>query len=412
MEFFRRASKTASDITPPIVLIEELKGEIADLKDELQSAIEAKKFATETLKANIEANSQTEAELAKVRRELLEFLARQQAEVAVMAAPSPNGTSRIRIELEDGQVELVSTGEAETVVKSLTDRLSNAKAEIDSLKKINRENVIKLRELLTSPKCGVSTEEVERLKSDLEIANQLVAQISGLESELAARNDRIRELENVIARASAEIERIQGTATFAEEETDRTSAENDVLRMRIGELESEIIQLRGDLDVAAVDQKSQKRREAELVVTISKLERENEQNEVLIATLRNDVASAASTESEKLGEYEDQILDLISQVAGLKNENAALKQSADENLKELLQARCDADEAARRLESITPRITEAHSALSKAVQAALDAKKEALVWKDKYETDIRLSSQRLKTILVAEPKRFSAVDLL
>ena len=405
MEFFRRASKTASDITPPIVVIEELKTEIADLKDELESATQAKRFATETLKSQMEANSKTEEELKKVRGELLELIARQQAEIPVMAAPTPNGSSRMRLELEDGQIQLVSIDEGETVLKQLSDRLLDAKAEIDSLKKINRENVAKLKQLLTSaPKRNNDDDEIRRLESELEIANQLVAQMSSLEAELAARNDRIRELEDTIATETSKIERIQADAKLLEEETDKTTAENDVLRMRIGELETEIVQLRGDLDET-------KNRETDYITTIAKFERTNEQNNILIETLRTDIASAASKEGEKIAEYEDQILDLINQVAVLKNENAELRKSSDDNLREVIQARRDADEAARRLELITPKVSEAHAALSKAVQTALEARKETLVWKTKYETDLRLSSQRLKLVL-AEPRPFSAVDLL
>jgi chromosome segregation ATPase len=405
MEFFRRASKTASDITPPIVVIEELKTEIADLKDELESATQAKRFATETLKSQMEANSKTEEELKKVRGELLELIARQQAEIPVMAAPTPNGSSRMRLELEDGQIQLVSIDEGETVLKQLSDRLLDAKAEIDSLKKINRENVAKLKQLLTSaPKRNNDDDEIRRLESELEIANQLVAQMSSLEAELAARNDRIRELEDTIATETSKIERIQADAKLLEEETDKTTAENDVLRMRIGELETEIVQLRGDLDET-------KNRETDYITTIAKFERTKEQNNILIETLRTDIASAASKEGEKIAEYEDQILDLINQVAVLKNENAELRKSSDDNLREVIQARRDADEAARRLELITPKVSEAHAALSKAVQTALEARKETLVWKTKYETDLRLSSQRLKLVL-AEPRPFSAVDLL
>ena len=376
MEFFRRASKTASDITPPIVVIEELKSEIADLKDELQSAIQAKKFATETLKSQLELNGKTELELVSVRKELLELLARQQAEVPVMAAPSPNGSNRII--LDSG--ELVSIGELETLIKQLSERVielehlnEGLRAEADSLKTINRENMKKMREILAEKHNRVDEKELSRLRE-----------------ECAASNERIVELEQIIHSSAEEIERIHTEAT----------EENEVLRMKIGALETEVIQLRGDLDE---ELHAKERREREL-----------EQQAMLIDSLRNDLANSTQKSDElkkSAGEYEDQILELVGQVATLKNENGSLKISSDNAMKELIQARQDAAEASRRLELVVPKIDEAHSALVKAVQTALDARKETLIWKNKYEADIRGVTERVKNLSSGRP-RISPVDLL
>jgi chromosome segregation ATPase len=421
MDFFRRASKTASDITPPIVLIEELKTDIADLKDELESAIQAKKFATETLKSQMDANARTEQELTAVRAELLEVLARQQAEVPVMAAPSPNGSNRIML----GTGELVSVGEGETLMKQLSERVrelehhsEGLKAESDSLKKINKENLIKLRDALVDKHSRVDEKELERLRGELEVAHQLIAQMAGLEAELVARNDRIVELEKIIASSMAEIERIEAAATQTEKDMQRTVAENEVLRMRVGEMESEIVQLRGDLDFEIDEKQKAKENENRLIVTVAKLEREIEQQSVLIDSLRNDLATASESSGEEIeklrasaGEYEDQILELISQVATLKSENGTLNENAESNMKELIQARKDADEAVRRLEQVAPKIDESHAALVKAVQTALEARKETLVWKNRYEADIRCATDRIKN-LTAGGRKITPVGLL
>jgi chromosome segregation ATPase len=432
MEFFRRASKTASDITPPIVMIEELKTEIADLKDELESATQAKKFATDTLKAHLEANAKTEQELSQVRAELLELLARQQAEIPVMAAPSPNGSNRIRLELEEGQVQLVSIGEGESLIKQLSERVveletqaNQQKEEIESLKKINKENLVKLRNLLaekTQPDEQPEDllKELEATRAELEIAQQLVVQMGGLEQELEARNERIQELERTIIQAGTEIDRIQAAAKQSEEEMARTAAENDVLRMRMGELETEIVQIKGELDVHEADKRREAEIQAGLVSSVAKLEREVHEKSVLIDTLRNDLATASECNSgeveklrESVGEYEEQILQLINQVAELKNEKKDAHEQAENSTKELIQARKDADEASRRLEAVMPKIDEIQRALAKAVQTALEARKECWAWKTKYETDLGIANERLKQI--AASNRYppiKRVDLL
>jgi chromosome segregation ATPase len=142
-----------------------------------------------------------------------------------------------------------------------------------------------------------------------------------------------------------------------------------------------------------------------LVVAISKMERESEQKDVLIDTLRNDIAAASERGGEEednlkesIADCEDQILDLVNQLAVSKNDFATLKQSFDDTVRDLIQTRKEADEAARRVEMIAQKISQANDALSTAVQSAMSAKKEALFWKQKYASDIRAVTERITKI--------------
>jgi chromosome segregation ATPase len=445
MEFFRRASKTASDITPPIVVIEELRNEIADLKDELESATQAKKFATETLKAQIETNSMIEHELDQVRAELHEVLARQQAEVPVMAAPSPNGSNRIRLDLADGNVQFVSIGEGEGVIKQLSERVvmlerdlmsqsDRYRQEVESLKRINRENVNKMRDLLSRKDDSEKDNEIAKLKArideieslitsleterderirkletDLEISHQMASQVSGFELELSARNERILELERMLIEKGDEMVKMNETSHEVNEEMDRTNAENDVLRLKISEFENELTETRKKLQETVNEKEKISGSNSGLVSAISKLERDIGEKSILIDTLRNDlaIASESSTDDsdklrDSLGECEEQILDLINQVATLRNENNSLKQTTDETVRELVQTRKDADEAAKRVEMVTEKISHASEALNTAVQSALVAKKEVMFWKRKYTNDVKAITERMTKLTTDE----------
>ena len=104
---FRRGSKdpTASPppaTTPPAQVMEELRSAIADLKDEVETATQAKRYAYENLKKQLEVNDATQKALETTRKELMDTLARQSAEVPVMTAPTPRGSTQLRIELGGG----------------------------------------------------------------------------------------------------------------------------------------------------------------------------------------------------------------------------------------------------------------------------------------------------------------------
>ena len=445
MAFFRRPSKVGGgEITPPIQVIEELKGAIADLKDELANALQAKQYAKDDLRQQLAVQERTEAELASARRELdsaraqlLEAIARQQAEVPVMAAPSPNGTARIRLETEEG-VEVIAVEPLRERVKFLEGAISQAEAEIASLKSINSQNVSKLKQLLhdktrakdleaqleeatnriaqlereldkrdeAARDDASMTSELEEMKSkisdltgQLEVEKAVSNQLVAMEAELVSKSDKIASLEQTISKQADECADMENLWISARAEALQLAG----VAAELASAEDELAEARSALAERNKEAESELR---EHVKTVANLERKLEENSLLIETLRNDLATASEAsgtqeELDKLretsGEYEAQILELINQVAVLRNENEEKAKKVTEISTQLDSAQREADEASRRLDTVHSRIDEAREALQGAIRASLEAKKEAHYWRNKYVTDLKLASERIKT---------------
>ena len=129
---FRRNSAPVPG-TPPEEKIERLELVVADLKDELDSSVLAKKYVLLNLKDQVTKCEGTEHEVAELRRQLAETehkLAEMDALVAAMplqpaayvqSAPCVNdGCVKI---VADGQEQWVSIGEAESIIAEMYARL-------------------------------------------------------------------------------------------------------------------------------------------------------------------------------------------------------------------------------------------------------------------------------------------------
>lgn len=373
--------------TPPAQVIEELTAAIADLKDELATAKEAKRYAQENLKVQMAANEALESDMAKTRSELIEMLAKQQAEMPVMTAPSPTGgTTKIRID-DDHYVTLI---EGESVIRSLSDRVKvlekeavvandlfgKQRAEADSLREINSKNMLKMKELLNrfdqEEETKLLKEQIAALEAQLSISKEISAQVEAIATEIEARDARIQALEQQVEEKVAEVKRLQQEVTQRHTESreiERLQSEIDRERRKSASMEQEL---------------ETERKENDQIV--DKLKRQVEEHSVLVATLQANLAAVPDIAQlrQSVEENENQIIQLVDQVSALRADLKAREL-------ELETARNQSDTDAKKISLISEKVSESADALSAALHSAQQ-------WKAKYLTDIRSVTSRLSSL--------------
>lgn len=376
--FSRRSSAVASSPkqagTPPVQVIEELKAAIADLKDELDTAQQAKRYAFDNLKKQIEGNEKLEAELVASRRELdnaknevLHILAQQSAEVPVMTAPSPNGSSKLRVDLGMDEIHVVSTTEGESIIRDLVAKIKKLetdvatkendiqtlhklikdheemaarkdmksspqnvveryKSEIASLKEINATSMTRMRDLLN---------EKNRLEQELESTGNsgevrsLAKKIADLEAQLSKQERLVADLEQQVRERDAEIERLIAAAKHLEKDIENlekrsgSGKEIEELRQQIAALETQLeiakeVSLQVDGLEAELDDKTRQ-------VTI--LQRDVEIKSAVIAKHEKDTEAVHKELHElraEVNEEADRVLALEQKLDAEQNENIQL----------------------------------------------------------------------------------------
>ena len=362
-------------VTPPAQVIEELTAAVADLKDELENAKEAKRFAQENLKSQMIANETLEEEIKRSRNELIELLARQQAEMPVMTAPSPNGgTTRIMID-EDHFVTVV---EGEGVIRSLTDRvkvlekeaigfadlIAKQREESESLREINGKNMTKMKQILTErthPRRSDETEieemreQIASLEAQLTVSREIADQVDAIEREIKARDARIEELESE-AKIKAEKQNLLVIQTDDYQEMERLQQELEQEKQLCKSLSEEL-----DLQ----------RKENE--ETVAKLELQDS----LIDSLQTSLAVMPDVGllRQSLEDNENQVIELVGQVSQLKRELENAR--SESRVQQLMEER-----------------------ISKSADSLSQALKTAQYWKAKYLSDMRSANARLQSSVV------------
>lgn len=296
--FSRRSSAVASSPkqsgTPPAQVIEELKAAIADLKDELETAQQAKRYAFDTLKKQIERSDKLEAELVASRRELdnaknevLHILAQQSAEVPVMTAPSPNGSSKLRVDLGMDEIRVVSTTEGERIIRDLVEKIKKLetdvvtkendiqtlhklikdheemaarkdlqtspqnvveryKSEIASLKEINATSMTRMRDLLNEK---IKLEQELESKENSGEVRSLAKNVFDLEAQLSKQERLVDVLEQQVRERDAEIERLIAAVKHLEKDIENLEKRSDSGK-EIVELWQQIAALETQLEIA------------------------------------------------------------------------------------------------------------------------------------------------------------------
>jgi len=354
-------------VTPPAQVIEELTAAIADLKDELENAKEAKRFAQENLKSQMIANETLEEEIKRSRNELIELLARQQAEMPVMTAPSPNGgTTKIMID-EDHFVTVV---EGEGVIRSLTDRvkvlekeaigfadlIAKQREESESLREINGKNMTKMKQILaerTHPRRSDEKEieemreQIASLEAQLTVSREIADQVDAIEREIKARDARIEELE------SAEKQNLLVIQTDPEE---------------MQRLQTELEQ------------------EKQLCKSLSEeLDLQRKENEETVAKLQ----------------HQDTLIDSLQTSLAVMPDVGLLRQSLEDNENQVIELVGQVSELKRKLENARSesRVQE-EERISKSADSLSQALKAAQYWKAKYLSDMRSANARLQSSVV------------
>ena len=436
---FRRGSKdpTASPppaTTPPAQVIEELRSAIADLKDEVETATQAKRYAYENLKKQLEVNDATQKALETTRKELMDTLARQSAEVPVMTAPTPRGSTQLRIELGGGEVQVMSTMEAEGLIKQLYERVNELestggdgaklvdglKSEIASLKSINASGMAKLKEMLAEKaRLAQQVQRAEEMEADYEGKVTMVTQ---LKRELAARD---AELERMV-RVTEKMKEDHQSEKDSVEKASVGGEEVEELRQQITQLEGQLaIEKEVSAQIGSIE--SELSRQVEMVAELeNQVAEKDERIEALegaddrIKEMEAELAKVKAEATERMGrrsesetareaeraqlvkrveDYETQIVELVQQVADLKTAQAAAA-AAREDVSSVpervvsspgrspsrpaVNSRSDeessdssangaTDETVARLEAIRGQLSEKISAAASAVQKAVEA---------------------------------------
>jgi chromosome segregation ATPase len=359
-------------VTPPAQVIEELTAAIADLKDELENAKEAKRFAQENLKSQMIANETLEEEIKRSRNELIELLARQQAEMPVMTAPSPNGgTTKIMID-EDHFVTVV---EGEGVIRSLTDRvkvlekeaigfadlIAKQREESESLREINGKNMTKMKQILaerTHPRRSDEKEieemreQIASLEAQLTVSREIADQVDAIEREIKARDARIEELESE-AKKKAEKQNLLVIQTDPEE---------------MERLQTELEQ------------------EKQLCKSLSEeLDLQRKENEETVAKLQ----------------HQDTLIDSLQTSLAVMPDVGLLRQSLEDNENQVIELVGQVSELKRKLENARSesRVQE-EERISKSADSLSQALKAAQYWKAKYLSDMRSANARLQSSVV------------
>jgi uncharacterized coiled-coil DUF342 family protein len=258
-----------------------------------------------------------------------------------------------------------------------------------SLKHINVQNVAKLKQLLSERHKG----------QDLETAlEQATERIVELERDLSSMQDG-----KAGEAATTELDEMRNKISQLLDELDKANEETALVEKQLEKKTEEC----ADFETLWVAAKAELETERdEHARTVSAIRREVEEKSLLVDTLKNDLASASESagaveELEQLrdaaGEYETQILELISQVAQLRSENEEKSNKITEISSQLDVTQTEADEAARRLDGVHGRIDEAREALQAAIRSSLEAKKEAMLWRTKYVTDMKLATEKLRS---------------
>lgn len=327
--------------TPPGQIIEELTAAIADLKDELENAKEAKRYALENLRVQLEANESLEKKLSETALE-----------------PEEKLRDRIR--------------SLETEVSNSAEVLLKQRAETDSLREINANNMLRMKELLVQRSQeqtdGELRDQIAALEAQLSISNEISAQVDAIEHELEARDARIDILETELERKSTLADRLR------EELSEREGQVGEIEEMR-AELEQERHRSKSVEQELAIG-----RRE------VSKIERQVEEQSNLIRSLQESLAAVPDIDKlrQAVEENENQVINLLGQVAGL---SAALKARE----LELETARTQTVSDSQTIKLITEKISASADALSQAIHSAQ-------FWKTKYITDIKTVTSRLSQV--------------
>jgi chromosome segregation ATPase len=464
--FSRRGSKEPSVSpppagTPPSQIIDELKGAVADLKDELETAQQAKRYAYDNLKKQIEGTEKLELELTGLRKELEEsknsyliLLAKQSAEVPVMTAPSPNGSSKLRIDL-DGDIQVVSTTEGESIINQLFSRVKEL--ETDSAR---RESAIQELEQQLRDSVGSQEylSEIEKWKSAQLAGEESAKRVRELELLIEKNLNRVSHLELEVRERDDEIERLVESAKSLENRIDTNADTKNIvesLKERISVLEGQLViekeissqveviedELRAKSEqVSELEDKLEEYRRFEIEVSslreelvfaresaekesgrISKSENEKSELKNRILELERELEDMKlknfdintrnqEMKSELLGkktqiheETENQILELVTQVGELRVLNSELGREKEELNQQLERVREEENETTGRLEKIRKqfkeKLSESSSILAKSIEATLEARREAAWWKHRYESDMRSATAKLNSLL-------------
>ena len=376
--FSRRSSAVASSPkqsgTPPVQVIEELKAAIADLKDELETAQQAKRYAFDTLKKQIERSDKLEAELVASRRELdnaknevLHILAQQSAEVPVMTAPSPNGSSKLRVDLGMDEIRVVSTTEGERIIRDLVEKIKKLetdvvtkendiqtlhklikdheemaarkdlqtspqnvveryKSEIASLKEINATSMTRMRDLLNEK---IKLEQELESKGNSGEVRSLAKNVLDLEAQLSKQERLVDVLEQQVRERDAEIERLIAAVKHLEKDIENLEKRSGSGK-EIVELRQQIAALETQLEIAKEVSSQVDGLEAELddkTRQLTILQRDLEINSTEIAKHEQDTEAVNKELHElraEVKEEADRVLALKQQLETEQNENVQL----------------------------------------------------------------------------------------
>lgn len=376
--FSRRSSAVASSPkqsgTPPVQVIEELKAAIADLKDELETAQQAKRYAFDTLKKQIERSDKLEAELVASRRELdnaknevLHILAQQSAEVPVMTAPSPNGSSKLRVDLGMDEIRVVSTTEGERIIRDLVEKIKKLetdvvtkendiqtlhklikdheemaarkdlqtspqnvveryKSEIASLKEINATSMTRMRDLLNEK---IKLEQELESKGNSGEVRSLAKNVLDLEAQLSKQERLVDVIEQQVRERDAEIERLIAAVKHLEKDIENLEKRSGSGK-EIVELRQQIAALETQLEIAKEVSSQVDGLEAELddkTRQLTILQRDLEINSTEIAKHEQDTEAVNKELHElraEVKEEADRVLALKQQLETEQNENVQL----------------------------------------------------------------------------------------